>query len=77
LIGGTTEDESERTGRVLNAFTVLLSVSLFARGFEFHVWVAAFMAVVVPLLLRITVGLFVYEVRHEAFVEGLDGHPDG
>lgn len=77
MIGEVTADESERTGRVLNAFAVLLSVSLFARGFEFHVWVAAFMAVVVPLLLRITLGLLVYEVRHEPFVEGLEGHPDG
>jgi hypothetical protein len=77
MIQDISTDESERTDRVLNALAVVLSVSLFIRGFEFHVGVAAFMAVVVPLLLRITLGLLVYEIRHEPFVEGLDGHPDG
>jgi hypothetical protein len=67
----------DRTERALNAFAVVLSVSLFARGFEFHVGFAVFMAVAVPLLLRLTLGLLVYEYRHETWVDGLEGRAEG
>lgn len=69
--------EHDRTERILDAVTVVLSVSLFARGFEFHLGFALFMAVIVPVLLRLTIGLLVYEYRHEPWVESLDGRADG
>ncbi|MCX2819032.1 MAG: hypothetical protein ACI9QA_000839 [Methanobacteriota archaeon] len=71
-------DESDgRTEKALNAFAVVLSLSLFARGFGSHLGFAVFMAVVVPVLLRLTLGLLVYEYRHETWVESLDGRADG
>jgi len=58
--------------RALNVFAVLLSVTLFARGVGAHTGFAVFMAIVVPLLLRVTLGLLVYEFRVGSWVERVD-----
>lgn len=76
MLRDTSLETHERTGQALNALAVVLSVSLFARGVEFHLGFAVFMAVVVPVLLRLTLGLLLYEFRGDPWVESLDGQAD-
>jgi hypothetical protein len=62
----TISTQTQRIGQVLNLFAVVLSVSMFARGVEVHLGFALFMAVAVPLLLRLTLGLLIHEYRYDA-----------
>jgi len=72
MLGNVSFDEPERTEQALNVFTVLLSFALFARGVDVHAGVATFMAVVVPLLLRLTLSVLIHEYRYEAGVRAFD-----
>lgn len=62
-------DDPESTERMLNVFVVLMAVVLFARGVTVHAGFALFMAVVVPGLLRLFVGLLLSEHRSETLLE--------
>jgi hypothetical protein len=62
-------EDPESTERILNVFVVLMAVVLFARGVTVHAGFALFMAVVVPGLLRLFVGLLLSERRSEVLLE--------
>lgn len=63
-------EDPEKLEKALNVFLVVLGILMLVRGVTVHAGFAVFMAVIVPALLRLTLGLLIRdEFGTEGYVE--------